>query len=278
MPSNILLIHCPDRSGLVYRITDVIYRHNLNIVSNGEFVERQIGHFFMRTEFSGEFNKEIFLQDLTHSLPGDVAIKLSRKTKKDIIILATKEHHCLSDLLVRHTFNELHARILCVISNYRALEELTLKFSVPFHFITHENKSREAHEGEILKLIRKYDPEFLVLTKYMRILSPGFVDLFPNRIINIHHSFLPAFIGANPYAQAYKRGVKIIGATAHFVNNSLDEGPIISQNVIPVGHSHSAKEMAQAGHEVEKLVLANALSRVFNEQVFVYGNKTIIFD
>jgi formyltetrahydrofolate deformylase len=278
MSSNILLIHCPDRAGLINNITGVIYRHNLNIISNGEFVDAQNGFFFMRTEFSGELNREVFLDNLRQALPGEVSIKLSDGKKKDIVILATREHHCLSDLLVRHAFNELHANILCVISNYPTLEELTVKFNVPFHCISHENKNRSAHEQELLGLIRRYDPEFLVLAKYMRILSPAFVNQFSNRIINIHHSFLPAFIGANPYAQAFERGVKIIGATAHFVNNNLDEGPIISQNVIPVNHTHSAREMSQAGREVEKQVLANALSMVFHEQVFVFGNKTIIFD
>ncbi len=277
MNSHILLINCPDESGLVYKITGVIYKHNLNIISNGEFVERNFNHFFMRTEVSGDFNHEQLLDDLYKVLPVGVDIKLSDRKKKDIIILATKEHHCLSDLLVRHAFNELQANILCVISNYKTLEDLTLKFNIPFHFISHEEKSREAHEIEIREIIKGYNPEFLVLAKYMRILSAEFVSYFANRIINIHHSFLPAFIGANPYAQAYERGVKIIGATAHFVNNNLDEGPIIAQNVIPVNHTHSAKEMAQAGRDVEKIVLANALRLVFNEQVFVYRNKTIIF-
>lgn len=278
MVSHILLISCPDRPGLVYSITGIVYKHQLNIISNGEFVERNFTYFFMRTEFSGDFDKDQLLQDLYAVLPNEVDIKLTAKEKRDIIILATKEHHCLSDLLIRHAFNELQANVLCVISNYALLEELTQKFSVPFHYISHENKTREEHEQELLEAIQPYQPEFLVLAKYMRILSSDFVAHFNNRIINIHHSFLPAFIGANPYAQAYERGVKIIGATAHFVNNHLDEGPIIAQNVIPVTHSHSAKEMAQAGRDVEKIVLANALQLVFNEKVLVYKNKTIIFD
>jgi formyltetrahydrofolate deformylase len=278
MVSHILLINCPDQRGLVFKITSVLYQHNLNIISNGEFVERTWNHFFMRTEFSGPFDKEKLLKDLSESLPQGVEIKLTDKKKKDIVLLVTKEHHCLSDLLVRFAFNELQANIRAVISNYDVLQDLTRKFNVPFHFISHEEKSREKHEAELLQAIQVYQPEFIVLAKYMRILSPGFVSNFNNRIINIHHSFLPAFIGANPYAQAYERGVKIIGATAHFVNDNLDEGPIIAQNVIPVNHTHSAREMAQAGRDVEKIVLANALQMVFNEQVFVYRNKTIIFD
>jgi formyltetrahydrofolate deformylase len=278
MPSHILLINCPDESGLVYKITSVVYKHNLNIISNGEFVERTFNYFFMRTEFSGAFHREKLLSDLKDALPQGVEIRLTDNRKKNVVILATKEHHCLSDLLIRHAFNELQANVLCVVSNHELLKGLVEKFNVPFYFISHEKKSKEKHEQEIVTVIEKYNPDFLVLAKYMRILSAAFADKFANRIINIHHSFLPAFVGASPYVQAYERGVKIIGATAHFVNNNLDEGPIIAQNVIPDTHSQSAREMAQAGRDVEKIVLANALQLVFNERVFVYRNKTIIFD
>jgi formyltetrahydrofolate deformylase len=172
----------------------------------------------------------------------------------------------------------LNAEILAVISNYENLEDLTSKFNIPYYHLTHQNHTRETHELELSKLIDQYKPEFLVLAKYMRVLSSEFVARFPHRIINIHHSFLPSFAGANPYNQAYERGVKIIGATAHFVTSDLDQGPIISQSVIPVDHSHSASEMAQAGRDVEKIVLAKSLKLVFDERVFVNGNKTIIFD
>lgn len=248
------------------------------MISNGEFVEKNFNHFFMRTEFSGEFNEEELMRDIKEVLPAGVDVKLRGNQKKDIVILATKEHHCLSDLLIRHAFQELNANILCVISNYRVLEELTQKFDIPFHCVSAEGLSREAYEGAVLKLIEQYNPEFLVLAKYMRILSGDFVSRFPDQIVNIHHSFLPAFVGANPYAQAYERGVKIIGATAHFVNNDLDQGPIIAQNVIPVDHTQSAREMAQAGRDVEKNVLAKSLRLVFNDHVFVHQNKTIIFE
>jgi formyltetrahydrofolate deformylase len=278
MSSSILLIHCPDAQGLVYKITKIIFQHNLNVISNGEFVERNFNHFFMRTEFSGDYNKDLLLQELKDVLPKESVIKLIAREKRDICILVTKEHHCLSDLLIRHSFNELDVNIKCVISNYQNLEELTQKFNTPFHYITHEGKERQQHEQEVLNVIKKYNPEFLVLAKYMRMLSASFVKHFSNRIINIHHSFLPAFIGANPYNQAYERGVKIIGATAHFVNDNLDEGPIIAQSVIPVAHTHSAKEMAQAGMDVEKIVLARSLKLVLSERIFVYRNRTIIFD
>ncbi|WP_114784443.1 formyltetrahydrofolate deformylase [Botryobacter ruber] len=278
MASHVLLINCPDQPGLVYKITSVLYNYNLNVISNGEFVEREFSYFFMRTAFSGEFDREQLLSDLHAALPAGVDIKLTDQKKKDIVLLATKEHHCLSDLLIRHEFNELNANILAVISNYDVLEELTQKFNIPFHHISHEGKSREAHEEAVAAAIQRYNPDLVVLAKYMRILSPVFVSQFSNRIINIHHSFLPAFVGASPYAQAYARGVKIIGATAHFVNDQLDQGPIIAQSVIPVDHTHSAREMAQAGRDVEKIVLAKSLKLVLNEQVFVFRNKTIIFE
>lgn len=277
MITHILLINCPDQKGLVYKISGILYSYKLNLISNGEFVEKKVNHFFMRTEFAGEFNREDLLDDLKKELPQNAQILIRGQRKKDIIILATKEYHCLSDLLIRQAFNDLNANICCVISNYDLLQALTEKFDIPFYHINAEGLSREEHEAAVLKVIEQYQPEYLVLAKYMRILSGEFVNRFPDRIINIHHSFLPAFVGANPYAQAYERGVKIIGATAHFVNHELDQGPIIAQNVIPVDHTHSAREMAQLGRDVEKNVLAKSLRLVLNDHVFVHQNKTVIF-
>ncbi|MCB2377995.1 formyltetrahydrofolate deformylase [Hymenobacter sp. BT635] len=276
--AHILLIRCPDEPGLVFKITGVLFRHGLNILRNGEFVERADNCFFMRTEFSGSFEAESLLQELTRVLPTAAEIRLSDNRPKDVVLMATKEHHCLSELLVRHAFGEMNARIVAVISNYPLLGDLTRRFDLPFHYLSHEGKTREAHEAEVLAVLAQYEPEFVVLAKYMRILSSDFVARYANRLINIHHSFLPAFVGASPYAQAYARGVKIIGATAHFVNEQLDQGPIIAQSVIPVDHTQSASEMAQAGRDVEKIVLARSLRLVFAEQVFVHHNKTIIFD
>ncbi|WP_045689904.1 formyltetrahydrofolate deformylase [Hymenobacter sp. AT01-02] len=275
--SHILLIRCPDEPGLIYKISGVLFRHGLNILRNDEFVERADNHFFMRTELAGELAAEDLLQELRTTLPA-ADIRLSDNRPKNIVLLVTKEHHCLSELLVRHAFQELNARILAVISNYEVLGDLTRQFGIPFHCVSHEGKTREAHEVEVQQIIGQYAPEFVVLAKYMRILSPEFVLPYANRLINIHHSFLPAFVGASPYAQAYERGVKIIGATAHFVNEQLDQGPIIAQSVIPVNHTHSAAEMAQAGRDVEKIVLARSLRLVFSERVFVHHNKTIIFE
>jgi len=274
----VLLIDCADQKGLVHKITGVLYSQEVNIIGNQEFVEREQDRFFMRTDFSGTIKNSALLEELRKVLPADANISLRPKSAKNIILLVTKEQHCLGELLVRHQFNELNANILAVIGNHDTLKPFTHQFGVNFHWVSHEGKSREQHEKEILEVVQRYDPEYLVLAKYMRILSQEFVGHFPNRIINIHHSFLPAFIGANPYRQAYERGVKIIGATAHFVNNDLDEGPILMQNVIPVDHTYSVQDMMQSGRDVEKIVLAHALKLVFNDKVAVVGNKTIVFD
>jgi formyltetrahydrofolate deformylase len=274
----LLLIQCPDEPGLIYKITGVLYAHALNIVRNDEFVERDGNVFFMRTELAGAVDDEALRMALVAALPAAATIRLTDNRPKDIVLLVTKEHHCLSELLVRHAFGELNANIRAVIGNHEVLGELTGKFSLPFHYLPHEGRGRAEHEAEVLAVLAGYAPDLVVLAKYMRILSPEFVAPYANRLINIHHSFLPAFVGASPYAQAYARGVKIIGATAHFVNEQLDQGPIIAQSVIPIDHTQSAREMAQAGRDVEKIVLARALKLVLDEQVFVHRNKTVIFD
>jgi formyltetrahydrofolate deformylase len=276
--THTILIDCPDAKGLVHKITGVLYHNELNVQSNHEFVEPETNRFFMRTDIVGEMDVDKIANGLQGILPSDANISIIEKRKKRIVLLVTKEHHCLGELLVRNHFGELNAEVIGVIGNHDVLKIFTEQFGLPFFFITHEGKSREAHELEVLSKILELNTDYIVLAKYMRILSSNFVKNYNNRIINIHHSFLPAFIGANPYRQAYERGVKIIGATAHFVNDNLDEGPIIVQNVIPTDHSQDPQEMTQMGRDVEKIALAKALKLVFDDRVFVSGNKTIIFD
>mgnify|MGYP001161995634 FL=1 len=278
MQEIIVKIACPDEKGLVHKITGVFYHNQHNVISNQEFVEPDTNIFFMRSVIKGDVDTQRILNGLTGILPQQAQITLSVKQKKNIVILATKEHHCLSELLIRHHFGELNANIRAVIGNHDHLAELVNRFSIPFYHISAEGITREEHEQLIQEKINHFQPEYIVLAKYMRILTPWLVEQYPDQIINIHHSFLPAFIGANPYKQAYERGVKIIGATAHFVNNHLDEGPIIRQEVMHVDHTQSWQEMAQAGRDVEKLVLAKALKLVFNDNIFVIGNKTVIFE
>ena len=275
MQRHILLMDGPDHKGLIYKVTRILFEHNQNIIRNDEYVSPS-KYFFMRTEFEGETDASELLLILQKELPSEINLRLNPKKKKDIVILVTKEHHCLGELLIRYAFDELDANIQAVVSNYNTLQPLVSKFGIPFHFISHENKSREEHEEAILRTLDIYRPEYLVLAKYMRIITADFVNHYPDRIINIHHSFLPAFVGANPYRQAYERGVKIIGATAHFVNNDLDEGPIIAQDVKPVDHRQTALDMSTLGKDTEKAVLSKALKLVFNDRVFIYNNRTII--
>jgi formyltetrahydrofolate deformylase len=274
----IILIQCKDRVGLVAAISGVMARKNINIVSMREFVDIDAKQFFARVVCEQNCDPKILLSDLHLVLQEDTLIKINPEPEKKIIVLVTKEHHCLGDLLVRHHFKTLGADVQCVIGNHDVLAEICEKFGVPFIWITHEGKSKEKFESELLAAIKKYAHDYLVLAKFMRILSPGFVELFPMQLVNIHHSFLPAFAGAKPYMQAYKRGVKIIGATAHFVTNDLDEGPIIEQQVITVDHSYSIADMVRAGKEIEKAVLVKALKMLFEDRVFVYNKRTIVFD
>jgi len=270
-------ITCIDEKGLVYRISEILLENGLNIIKNDEFVDNEKALFFMRTEVSGFAEPEKVIEQLKKQL-GDCSIELSQNESKNVVILVTKEHHCLADLLIRNQFKDLNFNILAVVGNYENLRELTEKFNIPFIYIPAENITRAEHEEKIKTVLKDYNYDYLVLAKFMRILSPDFVKDFEGKIINIHHSFLPAFIGANPYKQAFERGVKIIGATAHFVTNDLDEGPIIYQDIIKVSHSKTAKDLAKIGKDVERIVLANALKLVFEDKVFINGNKTIIFE
>ena len=278
MHTHLLLIESPDAKGLVYKITGVLFRHGFNIVSNHEFVDASTEHFFMRTAFAGGASPEHIVEALRKTLPAGANIRLAAADKRPIVILATREAHCLGDLLVRNAFDELPARICAVISNHEVLGPLVQKFDIPFHYVPHQDLEREQHEQKVLDAIAPYAPDYLVLAKYMRVLTPQFVAHYPSRIINIHHSFLPAFMGASPYRQAFERGVKIIGATAHFVTDDLDTGPILVQNVQHVDHTYSAADMAQAGRDIEKIVLSRALKLVLEERVFLHHNRTIIFE
>jgi len=272
-----VLIDCQDAKGLVYRISKVFFEHDLNIDNNREFVDKEAEKFFMRTVVSGRFEPQALERELRSVLPNNADLRVIPPKRKKIIIMVTKESHALGDILIRHADGELDADIEAVIGNHSILEELVRKFDIPFFHIPAEGFSREEHEEHVMELIDRMSFDYIVLAKYMRILTPAFVSKYEKRILNIHHSFLPAFIGANPYKQAYERGVKIIGATAHIVTNDLDEGPIIAQDVIPVNHRFSWQDMQRAGRDGEKVVLSRALNLLLQDRVFVHGNKTIIF-
>ena len=272
-----VLIDANDEKGLVYRISKVFFEHDLNIEKNDEFGDEENKKFFMRSVVKGPVERDELQEALKKELP-KANIRVITPRKKKIVVMATKESHVLGDILIRHYDGELPVDIVAVISNYDYLRPLVEKFGIDYFHVSHEGLGRSEHEEKILALLEMFEKiDFIVLAKYMRILTPNFVERYENRIINIHHSFLPAFVGANPYKQAYDRGVKIIGATAHFVNNNLDEGPIIAQDVIHVDHTYSWLEMRKAGRDVEKVVLARALKLAVEDRIFVYANKTVIF-
>lgn len=273
-----ILIQCNDEKGLVYKVSSIFYHRNLNILSNNEFVDRTHNKFFMRSVVSGEADMDALKNELRAVLPKEAHLDVIAPRKKRIVLMATKESHALGDILIRYEAGELDAEIVGVVSNYDTLKPLVSKFDIPFYTVSHEGLERDAHEVKVLDCLRSFgELDYIVLAKYMRILTPRFVEAYEDKIINIHHSFLPAFIGANPYKQAYERGVKIIGATAHFVNNHLDEGPIIAQDVIHVDHAYGWEDMQRSGRDGEKIVLSKALKLALEDRIFVHSNRTVIF-
>jgi formyltetrahydrofolate deformylase len=273
-----VLIEAKDEKGLVYKIASIFYNRQLNIMSNNEFVDKDNDKFFMRSVVEGVVDAAELERELQAVLPKESSIQIVKPGKKNIILMVTKESHALGDILIRYEAGELDANILAVVSNYDILESLVSKFDIPFITVSHEGLDRDAHEAAVLEVLGRFnDIDYIVLAKYMRILTSRFVETYEDKIINIHHSFLPAFIGANPYKQAFERGVKIIGATAHFVNNNLDEGPIIAQEIKHIDHAYSWRDMQRSGRDVEKIVLSRALKLALEDRIFVHANKTVIF-
>ncbi|RZL98112.1 MAG: formyltetrahydrofolate deformylase [Pedobacter sp.] len=273
----IITIQCSDQIGLVADISRILSEHRLNIVSMREHVDKVERMFFMRLDVDGTFDEPELASRLQEVLPIDAIVKVNPSPNKEIVVMVTKEYHCLADILIRNNFGTLGASVVAVIGNHDVLEKICNRFDIPFHLIPYKDGATNS-EDKIIELIKSYDPDFVVLAKFMRILSSVFVANFKNKIINIHHSFLPAFAGANPYRQAFERGVKLIGATAHFVTDDLDEGPIIAQQIIPVNHSFTAQSMVKSGKEIETAVLAKAMNLVLTDRVFVYKNKTVVFE
>ncbi len=273
-----ILIDCADKKGLVYTVSKLFFELELNILSNNEFVDSDNEKFFMRTVVEGDIQENVLKEKLDEVLQDGVNCHVISPRKKNIVLMVTKESHCLGDILIRYEAEELDANIIGVVSNYDLLRPLVEKFDIPYVCVSHEGLDRQEHENKVLDCLNQFqDIDYIVLAKYMRILTPRFVEAYSDKIINIHHSFLPAFIGANPYKQAHERGVKIIGATAHFVNNDLDEGPIIAQDVTNVSHDHSWKDMQRSGRDIEKITLSRALKLALEDRIFVHKNKTVIF-
>ena len=277
MTTSVLLMTCPDEPGLIAHLSTCLHEHSQNIVTLWEYVCPENQRFFLRVEFDGHDKHKVLEAALKKRLPKATQLFFKEHRKKRLVLMATKEPHCLGEILLRATHGDLNGEVVAVVANHDVLRPLVDRFGIPFHCVSAEGKTRVEHEHELLRQISRYSPDFVVLAKYMRILSEQFVAQYYNRVINIHHSFLPAFAGAKPYQQAFERGVKIIGATAHFVNEQLDDGPIIVQNVTHVDHSHTADDMAKAGRDVEKTTLAQALDLVLDDRVMVNGRKAVVF-
>lgn len=280
----IIKIDCPDNIGIISHISNVLYLKAINIVNLQEHVETESKHFFARltcTPLKAHVNLSTLEQECKKALQQVVHKSLNltihTHTKKKLVLLASKEYHCIGEIIMRAKYDTLNAEIKAVIANHEAdIKHLTESFQIPFHYLP-ATEDRHMHEQQILECIQHYSPDYIVLARYMRILSEHFVSHYKNKIINIHHSFLPAFIGANPYRQAFNRGVKIIGATAHVVTKDLDEGPIIAQQVKSVNHSLGVHDLKKIGRDIEKLTLIHALEHILNDKVFISKNKTIVF-
>jgi formyltetrahydrofolate deformylase len=280
--SAILLISCPDRKGEVATIADFIYRHGGNILHADEHGDAESGLFLMRVEFDpadfdidlGDFGKHFAPIAETFNMKWRLAQASQRQR---MIILVSKYDHCLVDLLYRKHSGELACDIPLIISNHADNQAVADFYKIPYVVVPVTKDNKDAAEARIHSLISEHQPDFMVLARYMQILSNDFVSRYPQRIINIHHSFLPAFIGARPYHQAFERGVKLIGATSHYVTEVLDDGPIIEQDVVRVSHRDTVDDLIRKGRDLEKVVLSRAVRWHVENRVLVYGNKTVVF-
>lgn len=276
-----LLISCPDRPGIVAAVSQFLFEHGANLVDSDQHTtDPEAGMFFMRLEFDlpaqegvlAELDKD--LEPLRQRFAMQARLFQADRPKR-MAIFVSKQDHCLLELLWQWRAGDLRAEITQVVSNHADVAPLVAPYGIPFHHVPVTADTKREAEARATALVR--DAEVVVLARYMQILSADFVATFPNRIINIHHSFLPAFIGANPYAQAYARGVKRIGATAHYVTADLDAGPIIEQDVQRVGHKDDVEDLKRIGRQVERTVLARAVAWHLEDRVLVHGNKTVVF-
>ena len=276
-----LLVSCPDRKGIVAALAQLLYGHGANILDSDQHTDAVAGMFFQRIKFdlttltTDRIALEAALREVGERFAMDWRLAYATKTPR-VAILCSKQEHCVYDILLRHRAGELPCEIAFVISNHAELAPVARHFEVPFHHLPITPDTKPEQEAAALRLLEGID--LVVLARYMQILSPEFVARFPSRIINIHHSFLPAFVGANPYRQAYDRGVKLIGATAHYVTADLDQGPIIEQALARCSHRDSVDELVRKGRDLEKRVLGNAVRLHLKDRVLVYMGKTVVFD
>lgn len=277
---HILTLSCPDKPGIVHAVTGLLAKHDLNILDLQQFSDPTSGKFFMRVHFGHAADTEHLqapLAELASELKMEYDVRpVSRKPR--VLLMVSKIGHCLNDLLFRQKAGQLNIEVPVIVSNHPDFEPLAKSYNIAFHHLPVTKETKLEQEKRILELIKENQIELVVLARYMQVLSPGICEAMSGKIINIHHSFLPSFKGAKPYHQAYDRGVKIIGATAHFVTADLDEGPIIEQRVARVDHSMNPKELVEEGSNVESQVLAAAVKWWSERKVFLNGNKTVVFN
>jgi formyltetrahydrofolate deformylase len=280
--SAILLVSCPDAKGEVATIADFVYRHGGNILHADEHADEESGLFLMRVEFDPK-DFDVPLSDFgKHFSPVAEKFQMSWRLAQSshrprMIIFVSKYDHCLVDLLYRHQSGELSCEVPLIISNHPDNQAVADFYKIPYVTVSVTKENKPQAEARIHALINEHKPDFMVLARYMQILSNEFVNRYPQRIINIHHSFLPAFVGARPYHQAFERGVKLIGATSHYVTEVLDDGPIIEQDVVRVSHRDTVEDLIRKGRDLEKVVLSRAVRSHVENRVLVYGNKTVVF-
>lgn len=278
-----LLITCPDQKGIVAGIADFLYQHSANILHADQHQDAENNLFLMRVEWDltgAALNNENFadkFSPLAKRFDMQWQLKLSQK-RPQVAIMVSQYDHCLADLLHRYQSGELACDIALIISNHLDCQRLAEFYGVPFHHILVNKENKAQAEAEQFKLFDAYNIDLIVLARYMQILSPAFVERYPQRIINIHHSFLPAFIGARPYHRAFERGVKLIGATSHYVTEVLDEGPIIEQDIVRISHRDQVEDLIQKGRDLERIVLSRAVRWHIENRILLYANKTVIFD
>ena len=281
--SAVLLISCPDRTGLVAVISNFIFAHNGNILHADEHRDEQTNLFLMRVEFDPS-GMDVTLDELGEEFTKiaarfEMQWRLAKNKRRPRMgILVSQYDHCLADLLYRHKAGELDCDIPVVISNHEEAERLAGFYGAKFIHTPVTRETKAAVERQQIALLREDECDVVVLARYMQILSPSFLAEFPHQIINIHHSFLPAFVGAKPYHQAFERGVKLIGATSHYVTQVLDDGPIIEQAVSRISHRDSVEDLVQKGRDLEKVVLSRAVGWHLENRVLLYGKKTVVFD
>ena len=278
-----LLVSCPDRRGLVAALAQVLFGHGANILDSDQHSDPIAKQFFQRIRF--DTSELLTDRGTLERAIGEVATRFDMRSRiswqgraKRVAIFVSKYEHCLIDLLLRHRSKELDCEISLVISNHQELKPLVEQFGVDFHYVPITDQNRAEQERCELELLSRHEVDLIVLARYMQILSRDFTALYSQRIINIHHSFLPAFVGGKPYHQAHERGVKIVGVTAHYVTEHLDEGPIIEQDVVRCSHRDCVADLIRKGRDLEKVVLARAVRWHVEDRVLVYGNKTVVFD